>query len=68
MAVTRPTFIHRLGVAGLAAAAPPSLWFQADAFASVSPEQLHLQFGSDASSQVVASWVTAGAVRHPDSG
>jgi hypothetical protein len=41
------------------------VWVQADPASTGSPEQLHLQFGADASREVVASWVTPGAARRP---
>jgi hypothetical protein len=74
--LTRRTFIRGLGAAGVGLAATPLLggaqafaapgiWLQADPAATGDPEQLHLQFGSDASRELVASWVTPGAARHP---
>ena len=64
MGISRRSFVRGLGAAGLAAASP-TLWFRPDALASEPPEQLHLQFGKDASRQVVASWATPGSVRRP---
>jgi hypothetical protein len=63
--MSRRTFVGGLGASGLAIAASPALWLQPDVSAADSPEQLHLQFGSDASREMVASWVTGGSVRHP---
>src|SRR3982074_1628708 len=73
---TRRTFIRRIGAGGIGlAAAPhpattsafaaPSLWFQPGTIGAAPPEQLHLQFGSDASREVVASWVTPTSVKQP---
>jgi 3',5'-cyclic AMP phosphodiesterase CpdA len=45
--------------------AAPELWFQPDAVGAPDPEQLHLQFGGDASREVVVSWVTPVSVRRP---
>ncbi len=61
MGISRRSFVRGLGAAGLAAASP-TLWFRPDVLASEPPEQLHLQFAKDASSQVVASWATPGSV------
>jgi Calcineurin-like phosphoesterase/Purple acid Phosphatase, N-terminal domain len=65
MIISRRSFVRGLGVAGLAAATSPTLWFRPDVFASEAPEQLHLQFGKDASRQIVASWATQGSVSRP---
>jgi Purple acid Phosphatase, N-terminal domain/Calcineurin-like phosphoesterase len=73
---SRRTFIRRIGAGtlGLAAApylatrpafAAPELWFQPDAIGAAPPEQLHLQFGSDASREMAASWVTPTSVKKP---
>ncbi|HEY4027956.1 MAG TPA: metallophosphoesterase family protein [Candidatus Dormibacteraeota bacterium] len=63
--ITRRTFVRGLGASSVAIAAAPSLWFQPDVSAADSPEQLHLQFGGDASREMVASWVTGGSVKRP---
>ena len=62
--LSRRAFVRAVG-AGSLALATPALWFQADAAGTSDPEQLHLQFGRDASREVVVSWATAGPVRHP---
>jgi hypothetical protein len=53
-----------LGAGGLILAAP-QLWLQSDASSTTPPEQIHLQFGEDASRQVVVSWATATNVSEP---
>lgn len=64
--VSRRSFLKGATVAGAAAAAGPVLWRQrayADAPATV-PEQLHLTFGHDPTSTMVATWgvpVSAGS-------
>ena len=74
--LTRRNFIRGIGAAGVGlgvarllsgtqAFAAPELWLQADVAATGGPEQLHLQFGADASREVVASWVTPAAARRP---
>lgn len=72
---SRRTFIREFsgGAAALAAAtlgsgtalASAELWLQPGVADAGSPEQLHLQFGHDASREVVVSWATAGPVRRP---
>lgn len=62
--VTRRDFVRGAGAAGLAIAATPALWFQPGAAAEL-PEQLHLQFGNDPSTEMVVSWATSGSVRRP---
>src|SRR5919108_6014637 len=62
--LSRRAFVRAMG-AGSVALASPELWFQPDAAGAPDPEQLHLQFGQDASREVVVSWATAGPVRHP---
>jgi Purple acid Phosphatase, N-terminal domain/Calcineurin-like phosphoesterase len=74
--LTRRDFIRGISAAGVGLAATPliggsqafaapDLWLQAGTVSPGDPEQLHLQFGSDASREVVASWVTPASVRHP---
>lgn len=62
--ISRRTFVRGVGAAGLAMATP-DLWMQPDAAGTSEPEQIHLQFGSDASREVTVSWATAGPVRRP---
>ncbi len=58
---------------GVAATAPllgghrraPSLVRRADAAGAPLPEQVHVQFGADASAQVAVSWAAAAAVSRP---
>jgi hypothetical protein len=61
-----------LSSAGLAAVAvplatrqAPALVRQADSARAPGPEQVHVQFGADAASQVAVSWATAAAVSRP---
>ena len=61
-----------LSTAGLAAVAvplaaryAPALVRQADKAGAPEPEQVHVQFGADASSQVAVSWATSAAVSRP---
>ena len=61
-----------LSTAGLAAVAvpfatrrAPALVRQADVAGAPGPEQVHVQFGADAASQVAVSWTTAAAVSRP---
>lgn len=61
-----------LSTAGLAAVAvplavrrSPALVRQADVAGAPGPEQVHVQFGADASSQVAVSWATPAAVSKP---
>jgi Purple acid Phosphatase, N-terminal domain/Calcineurin-like phosphoesterase/TAT (twin-arginine translocation) pathway signal sequence len=63
--ISRRTFIKGAGATALAAAASPSIWLQPSVFGANPPEQLHLQFGSDASTEVVTSWATTGSVKNP---
>ncbi|HYW23101.1 MAG TPA: metallophosphoesterase family protein [Terriglobales bacterium] len=75
--LTRRDFIRGISATGVGLAATPFLggsqafaapevWLQAATTMSPGdPEQLHLQFGSDASREVVASWVTPATVRDP---
>ena len=64
-AISRRNFLRGAGAAALATAASPTIWMQPSVLAADQPEQLHLQFGSDASREVVASWATAGSVKNP---
>jgi hypothetical protein len=62
-----------LATAGLAGVAIPlatqrpaaALVRRADVSGALQPEQVHVQFGADASSQVAVSWATAAAVSRP---
>jgi 3',5'-cyclic AMP phosphodiesterase CpdA len=60
-----------LSTAGLAAVAvpiamrAPALVRRADVAGAPGPEQVHVQFGADAASQVAVSWATAAAVSRP---
>src|SRR5499425_95159 len=62
-----------LSAAGLAAVAvplaarrqAPALVRRAGAAGAPEPEQVHVQFGADAASQVAVSWATAAAVSRP---
>ena len=56
--------MRSVGVGGLVLATP-ELWFQADAVGTADPEQIHLQFGTDASREVAVSWATPTSVRRP---
>jgi phosphodiesterase/alkaline phosphatase D-like protein len=77
-ALSRRAFVRSLGIGGLAlAAAPavgqaatlataPEVWLQASSAAGApGPVGVHLQFGQDASSEMVVSWTTDTAVRRP---
>jgi hypothetical protein len=64
-ALSRRDFIRGLGATGVGLAAAPALWIQPDGVGTGAPEQVHLQFGGDASREVVVSWVTPTAVRRP---
>jgi hypothetical protein len=74
--ISRRTFLRGVGLAGAAAAAAPlldvgravagpSLLRQPSLTAAPTPEQLHVQFGADASRQAAVSWAAADAVRRP---
>ena len=63
-ALSRRSFVRSLGAGGLILAAP-QLWLQPDASSATPPEQIHLQFGEDASRQAVVSWATATNVSEP---
>jgi hypothetical protein len=62
--LSRRAFVRTVGVGGLALAAP-DLWLQADVAGTADPEQIHLQFGGDASRHITVSWVTPTSVRRP---
>ncbi|MBV9356646.1 MAG: metallophosphoesterase family protein [Chloroflexi bacterium] len=75
-ATTRRAFLREAGAGGAAAlaavlvdsarvSAAPQLWFQTSASTVAPPEQLHLQFGADASSEVAVSWATQTPVANP---
>src|SRR2546421_1965650 len=75
--VSRRRFLQGIGVAGVAATTPwlrsgqagaqsgPELLPQPAVAGAPSPEQLHLQFGSDAAREVSASWSTPVRVSRP---
>jgi len=74
--VSRRTFLQGLGVVGVTAVAAPLLdagkvfagptLVRAPAVVGAPvPEQLHVQYGADASSQAAVSWAAAEAVRRP---
>ena len=62
--LSRRAFVRNASAAGFIVGAP-ELWFQADAVGSPDPEQIHLQFGADASREVTVSWATPVSVRNP---
>jgi 3',5'-cyclic AMP phosphodiesterase CpdA len=64
LTISRRAFVRGLGVGGVLVAAP-ELWLQPAIADTADPEQLHLQFGTDASREVVVSWVTPVQVRNP---
>jgi hypothetical protein len=63
-ALTRRTFVRTLAAGGAFVAAP-NVWLQPAVAGAPDPEQLHLEFGSDASREVVVSWVTPTSVVRP---
>src|SRR5579872_2812575 len=62
--LTRRDFVRSAGAAGLILATP-MIWLQPDTVGTPDPEQIHLQFGSDASREVTVSWVTPVDVQTP---
>ncbi|MBV9602051.1 MAG: metallophosphoesterase family protein [Chloroflexi bacterium] len=62
--LSRRTFVRSAGATGLLLAAP-ELWVQPAIAGTPDPEQIHLQFGSDASREVTVSWATPASVQHP---
>jgi Purple acid Phosphatase, N-terminal domain/Calcineurin-like phosphoesterase len=65
---TRREFLHRLGVVGVTIATgarAPAIWRRPRHAGAPLPAQLHLQFGTDAAREMVASWTTPEAVSHP---
>jgi len=52
------------GATGLMLAAP-EIWVQPAVAGTADPEQIHLQFGTDASREVVVSWATPTSVKNP---
>jgi len=62
--VSRRAFVRGLGIGDVLVAAP-ELWLQPAIAGTTDPEQLHLQFGEDASREVVVSWVTPVHVSRP---
>src|SRR5262249_25162276 len=62
--LSRRAFVRGIGIGGVLIAAP-ELWLQPAVAGSPDPEQIHLQFGGDASGEVVVSWATPAQVRQP---
>ena len=63
-AISRRTFVRGAGAAGLLLTAP-EIWVQPAVAGTPDPEQIHLQFGTDASRGVSVSWATPISVLHP---
>ena len=64
--LTRRRFLQGAGAAGLMATTPwPTLLKQTPIAGAPPPEQLHLQFGADAASEMAASWATPVRVNRP---
>jgi purple acid phosphatase-like protein len=63
-ALSRRAFVQTLSAGGLLLAVP-DLWLQADAVGTADPEQIHLQFGTDAGREMTVSWATPVSVRRP---
>ena len=64
-AISRRSLLRGATASGLVVAAAPTIWSQPAVAGTVGPEQLHLQFGRDAATEMTASWATAGSVSHP---
>src|SRR5437660_7431581 len=62
--LSRRAFVRGLGIGGALVAAP-ELWVPPAVAGTGDPEQLHVQFGGDASREVVVSWATPVQVRRP---
>ncbi|RVU23242.1 metallophosphoesterase family protein [Streptomyces antnestii] len=62
--VDRRTLIKG-ATAAAAAVSAPALWQQPAQAGTAGPEQLHLQFGADAASQMAVSWTTPASVSNP---
>ena len=65
LVVPRRTVLKAAGATGLALAVPPVLWRRAAVAGSPPPDQVHLQFGADPTTQMTVSWTTAAAVTNP---
>jgi 3',5'-cyclic AMP phosphodiesterase CpdA len=70
--LTRRGFVKTVGAGagGLFLAGPqflaaPEVWLQPETVGTADPEQIHLQFGADASRQVTVSWATPASVCQP---
>src|ERR1700722_15639869 len=63
-AISRRSVLRGVTAGGLILAGP-ALLAQPAIAGTVGPEQLHLQFGQDPSSQMTASWATASTVSRP---
>lgn len=63
--VSRRQFVQRTAAVGIAAGAGPFLWQQPGYSAATPVEQIHGQFGQDASREAAFSWMTPGPVRRP---
>lgn len=63
--IGRRQFLRGAGAGGLAVVVGPTLWQQTAAAAAPPVEQLHLQFGANAATQVSVSWATATKVSRP---
>jgi hypothetical protein len=64
-AISRRSLLRVATASGLVLAAGPTIWSQPAIAGTVGPEQLHLQFGQDAATEMTASWATAGSVSRP---
>jgi hypothetical protein len=62
--LNRRSVLKGAGTAGLGLALP-GLWRQPAIAGSLSPAQLHLQFGNDPATQMTVSWTTAAPVSRP---
>src|SRR5262249_59741443 len=65
---TRGEFLRQLGMAGVTIATgarAPAPWRRPRSAGAPRPAQLHLQFGTDASREMVASWTTPVTVSRP---
>jgi len=63
--ISRRSLLRGVTAGGLILAGGPTLLAQPAIAGTVGPEQLHLQFGKDPSSEMTASWATPSSVSHP---
>lgn len=63
--LSRRSFLKTAAAGGAAAALGPSLWRRAAVAGTAYPEQVHLQFGADAATEMSVSWATAATVQRP---